>query len=91
MTQKYSQDFTDLKCDLENFQNTFDEFFTEDHKVNLGVAITMKQDEVKKLDKEINMWVDSCLCIYTFLYKKTPDSKVWDCSYGYGHYTQRYC
>ena len=58
MTQKYySQDFTDLKCDLENFQNTFNKIFAEDRQVtaNLGVAITIKQAEIEKLDEEIKM------------------------------------
>ncbi|KAJ3552646.1 hypothetical protein NP233_g12832 [Leucocoprinus birnbaumii] len=50
---KYSQAFTDLRCDLEEFKGMFDSF-VEDHKIKLNKNIWDKQTDIKTLQYEIS-------------------------------------
>ena len=50
--QKYSQAFTDLRRDLEEFSGTF-ESFAKDHEVALGNDIIQKQGDIDRLNIEI--------------------------------------
>ncbi|KAF9226019.1 hypothetical protein BS17DRAFT_867367 [Gyrodon lividus] len=52
LAQKYSQAFTDLRRDLEEFKGKFDSF-AEDHKVELEANIKNKEAKLVELDLEI--------------------------------------
>jgi len=52
LAQKYSQAFTDLRRDLEEFKGTFDSF-ANDHKIELDANIKNKEAKLIELDLEI--------------------------------------
>ncbi|KAH8078429.1 hypothetical protein BXZ70DRAFT_961750 [Cristinia sonorae] len=52
LAQQHSQEFTDLRREMEAFRNTFDNF-AKDREVQLSRDITQKQEEIETLKLEI--------------------------------------
>ena len=76
LAQKYSQDFTDLRRQLEEFKGTFDSF-AHDREVKLGDDIIAKNNSIKTLQLEIAAYVIGYIYRRIVLTPPRTDARPW--------------